>query len=335
MFIVTGTCCIDRHRIKYSVMYALIILMCAGLLLSFPSTVSAANSNEVIRLVLSKPGPVYDRFSTSFSMKIHQARPDTPVEIRVLGSMDLVQDVKSPPALYIPVGVTATKALIQLKSSVPLMAALVPNESFRILQSKGSAGCRSGRLCSAIVLDQPPSRQLALIKKIFGSKVKTGVLVGPDNMTMVSRYMNEAKKTGLTLDIEKIDNEDELVPVLERLLKRTDLLLAIPDPVIFNANTAKHILLTTYRYRRPVTAYSPGYVKAGALAAVYSSPEDIAQDLSDWYHRKWHGNGKRLPAILAPKSFSIELNEWVARSLNISLPELPELKDAIDKGRRK
>lgn len=335
MVIVTEKYCIDQHRVKISVIHVINILVCAGLFICWPVSASAANNNEVIRLVLSKPGPVYDRFATNFSNNIHQARPDTPIEIRVLGSMDLEQDIKLPPALYVPVGVSATKAVIQLKSSVPLMAALVPNESFRILRSKGSAGCRSGGLCSAIVLDQPPSRQLALIRKIFGNKTRVGILTGSDNMTMVSRYLNEAKKTGISLDIEKIEAETELVPGLERLLKRTDILMVVPDPVVFNANTVKHVLLTTYHYRKPVIAYSPGYVNAGALAAVYSSPEDIAHDLSDWFIRKWFANGKTLPSILSPQSYSIEFNEWVARSLDISIPEVDELKAAIGKERRK
>ena len=335
MFIVTGNGSASQHSIRTYVIHAFNVLMCVGLLVCWPVSVSAASSNEVIRLVLSKPGPVYDRFATSFSKNIHLVRPNTPVEIRVLGSMNLEQDVKLPPALYVPVGVSATKALIQLRSSTPLMAALVPSETFQVLQSKGSRDCRSGSLCSAIVLDQPPSRQLALIRKIFGNKVKAGVLIGPGNMSMANRYLIEANKTGMSLDIEKIGSGEELVPALERLLKRTDLLLAVPDPVVFNAKTIKHVLLTTYHYRKPVMAYSPGYVNAGALAAVYSSPEDIAQDLSDWYLRKWLGNGNRLLGVITPKSYSIEVNEWVARSLDISMPEIPELNKAIGKGRGK
>ncbi|MBE9516752.1 MAG: hypothetical protein IME93_07210 [Proteobacteria bacterium] len=299
--------------------------------MQYSPVVSAENNGKSIRIVLSKSGPVYDKFAASLSKKIHLTRPNIPVEIRVLASMDVEQDAKLPPALYVPVGVNATRALISVKSSIPLIAALVPDESFRILRSKGADGCRSGKLCSAIVLDQPPSRQLALISNILGKKVRVGILAGSDNMLRVNYYQSEAKKAGIVLDVEKIGSESELVPGLERLLKRTDMLVAVPDPVVFNANTIKHILLTTYRYRRPLTAYSPGYVKAGALAAIYSTPEDVAHDLASWLHKKWFNNGRQLPGILVPESYSVELNEWVAKSLGIKLPEIAELKRAIDK----
>lgn len=305
-------------------------LLLAAIVLLYHGYAGAADTNS-IRIVLSKAGPIYDRLATSLSNNIHKVSPETPVEVRVLGEMQLEHDIKSPPSLYIPVGIKATQAVIALKSEVKMMAALVPADSFRIIKSKGSAKCINGSLCSAIVLDQPVQRQLRLVKGIFGKKARTGLLVGPSAVKLADDYQKAANREKLDIYIDKVDREADIVSELERLLKRVNVILAAPDPVIFNPNTVKHVLLTTYHYKRPLVAFSPGYVKAGALAAIYSSPEDVANDLGIWVNASWSVTGN-LPAPLQPESYSIELNEWVARSLNIDLPDKFALRQVIDNG---
>ena len=308
------------------------IKLLLGAFVMLYSGYSVADTDTTIRIVLSKSGPIYDRFATTLSNNIHMVSPETPVEVRVLGSMNLEQDLKSPPSLYIPVGITATREIIALKSGVKMMAALVPADSFRILKSTGSEKCAAGSTCSAIVLDQPVYRQLRLVKGIFGSKVRTGVLLNPSAKKLADRLDAHSKKEKLNLYVDKVNHEQDIVNMLEQLLKRVDVVLAAPDPVIYNPGTVKHILLTTYRYKKPLVAFSPGYVKAGAIAAIYSSPEDVANDLGKWVNASWSVFATLPVTPLQPQSYSIELNEWVAKSLNVDMPDMYVLRQVIDGG---
>lgn len=316
------------HKLRGGDVCSLFLILSVVFL--FSHSAYAKTDKKAIRIVLSKPGAIYDRFATSLINNIHKKHPAQPVEVRVLGSMSLVDDVKSPPSLYIPVGTRATEEIVYLKSDVPMMAALVPAQSFELLKSGGSNDCISGRLCSAIFLDQPIERKLRLVKGLYNGNARTGIMGSAANMNVIERYKKSASIEGLSIHVEKIQNESDLVSSLEQLLKRVDVVVAVPDPVVFNPKTIKHILLTTYRYKKPLIAYAPGYVKAGALAAVYSSPEDVALDLSDWINTKW-ADRKKLPKPLMPRSYSIEINDWVAKSLGVNVPDINVLRRAVDR----
>jgi ABC-type uncharacterized transport system substrate-binding protein len=100
--------------------------------------------------------------------------------------------------------------------------------------------------------------------------------------------------------------------------------MAIPDPLIYNRETAQPILLTSYRHQKPVFGYSQSYVRAGALAAVYSSAKQIAKQAVE-ITLKAQAAGA-LPPPQVPKYFSVMVNPQVARSLNIPLMDEEELQ---------
>jgi ABC-type uncharacterized transport system substrate-binding protein len=93
----------------------------------------------------------------------------------------------------------------------------------------------------------------------------------------------------------------------------------LPDPLVFNKGTVQSLLLTTYRYQDPVIGFSQAYVKAGALAAVYSSPEQIGRQTGEALVRVLAGRALLLPLPEYPKYFSVSVNYQVARSLGLSV----------------
>ena len=62
---------------------------------------------------------------------------------------------------------------------------------------------------------------------------------------------------------------------LKPVLDDAEVLLAVADPEVYNGTTVSNILLATYRAQLPVVAFSPAYVNAGALLALYSTPRQI------------------------------------------------------------
>ena len=90
----------------------------------------------------------------------------------------------------------------------------------------------------------------------------------------------------LSLNRYRVARDNKLLPVLRRLLQQNDALLMLPQSELYNRDTLKGVLLTSYRYRKPAISYSPGHVKAGALASIYSSPSDIGRHLAQAINRR-------------------------------------------------
>jgi ABC-type uncharacterized transport system substrate-binding protein len=80
--------------------------------------------------------------------------------------------------------------------------------------------------------------------------------------------------------------------------------------------------LTTYRARIPLVAFSPAYVKAGAVLAVYSTPAQVARRAVEML-RQWQ-SGRGLPSPQNPREFEVVVNERVAASLGLWI-DMPNL----------
>ena len=95
------------------------------------------------------------------------------------------------------------------------------------------------------------------------------------------------------------------------------MLLALADPQIYNSSSIQNILLASFRAQVPMLAFSPAYVRAGALLAVYSSPAQIGQQAGVIARGALQCRALGLPQY--PQDFQVSVNEHVARSLGLSL----------------
>jgi ABC-type uncharacterized transport system substrate-binding protein len=126
------------------------------------------------------------------------------------------------------------------------------------------------------------------------------------------------------LHVERIDRENDAGPAVERLVRDASVLLALQDPVAHTAGTVPPLLLITYRAGVPVIGYSEAYLRAGAAAVLYSTPDQIAQQVVEIVGVFRQGKG--LPSPQYAKYFSVGVNQSVARSLGLSLPPPAELE---------
>ena len=113
------------------------------------------------------------------------------------------------------------------------------------------------------------------------------------------------------------------------MLGRSDLLLAAPDAQVYTRSTLQGMLLSAYRANNPVIGFSSAYVRAGALAAVYSTPEQIGRQAAEMILRAAGQTDWQLPAPQNPRYFSVEVNRDVARALGLSLEEDSRLLERL------
>lgn len=129
------------------------------------------------------------------------------------------------------------------------------------------------------------------------------------------------------LNERSVISASNLHSALQELLISSDVLLAMPDAEIYNTSTIRNILLATYRNKVPLIGFSPGYVKAGALCAVYSTPEQIAAQSLGIIQE--YAEKHVLPAAQYAKAFEVSVNEQVARSLGINIRNVSQIRSEI------
>lgn len=233
------------------------------------------------------------------------------------------------PQLIVAIGVKAAEVAAQIDAHPPVLNLLVPKQSFeRIAKSNSTAEVQR---FSAIYIDQPYSRQLELIRIMFTDQKRIGVLYGPSSRGSINALSSAARQKKLQIVAREVGAENELISVLKSLLSEVDVLLALPEPTVFNNFNIQGILLTTYRFGDPVIAFSPSYVRAGALAALYSSPDQVGTEAVDAIIKMVRGNSIVLPSPQYPQTFSISINRQVARSLGIAVDEESVLYEKLKK----
>lgn len=227
--------------------------------------------------------------------------------------------------LVIALGVKALEATAKLKYTTPVLGVFIPMPAFNSILTKSKRDLGD---FSAIVLDQPFTRQISLIRNILSQVKKIGVLLGPTSTQYADLIKEAGEESGLSVMEKNVFREIDLIPKLQAALATSDALMAVPDPLIYNRETAQPILLTSYRQKKPIFGYSQSYVRAGALAAVYSSSKQIAKQAAEIALESQQAPNL-LPPPQVPKYFSIMLNYQVARSLNIALKSDEEIYQKV------
>jgi putative tryptophan/tyrosine transport system substrate-binding protein len=241
-------------------------------------------------------------------------------------------EVFSSSQLVVTVGVQAAQLVHGYDLRAPVLHTLIPKASYeKMLQAKPATSTQS---ISALYIDQPVSRQLELIRCVLPQALHVGALLGSDGVVLQKSLDLAAKPLGQQMETESVRSPEELPQALRRVLARSDALLALPDAQVYNQSTLPNILLNAYRNKEPVFGFSAGQVKAGALAAVFSTPEQIGNQAGELLLQAG-ANGKWvLPAPQSPRYFNVAVNRDVSRSLGLTVEEDIVLQEKLKRSAR-
>jgi len=138
-----------------------------------------------------------------------------------------------------------------------------------------------------------------------------------------------AKSLNIKTHIVSTTDGHYLTDTIKLALNHSDVLLALPDKNIYNSRSVKNILLTSYRNRKPIIGFSKNFVNAGALAAIYSSADQIANSANNLIDKYYKQNKKFKQKTNYPDNFDISVNRQVFRALNITIPDIEILKKSL------
>lgn len=166
--------------------------------------------------------------------------------------------------------------------------------------------------CSKVFLYSDPSLQLELVRQLFRGRQRVAVVYQAGE-TWLPDWMSHWQPSGISLTFYAIKNSADLRRRLDSILMRNDVLLLAPSPQLFNASTARFLLLSSYRHNRPVVGPGAAFVKAGSIASVYADKSAIIaaikQQLVNWHTTKRWLN----PLFPAP---SVSINKHVAHAFD-------------------
>lgn len=271
-----------------------------------------------ITLVLSENGGPYAEFAGALS----DALDGSSWKITNTGKADSTDQAAARSDLLVTAGSEAFRLSLGRSGTIPIVATLLPRQSFeKILAESGKARSR----VTAIYLDQPAARQAAFLRHLLPGQKRIGMLVSGETRAQISLYRQSFANAGLTLDSEDSDSDNTLLAAINALLPRVNVLLAVPDSTIYKRDNIKAILVTSYRHQRPLVAFSGAFVNAGALAALYSTPPQIARQTADLII----ASGTSLPGPMAPSLFAIAINQNVVQAFGLSIPDEASIRRAM------
>ena len=298
-----------RRRLLLSLWLAVSLLMAA----SGP----ACAGEPVVVVVISERSASYLEAADALTAELERAGlPRADIAVVTSGEYSAGAPANVSPRLLVAVGTGAANLLAAKDSRIPLIATLLPASSFE--QIVLGTGRKPSATFSAVFLSQPFSRQLDLIRLALPEARRVGVLWGPDSQTQAPALQAAIQVRGLQLVAGVVGPGEPAYPALQKVLEDADLLLAVANPQLYNSASIQNILLSSYRSKVPFVGFSPSYVQAGAVFAVYSTPAMIGRQTAMMARSILQGRG--LPALPQyPLEFNVSVNDQVARSLGLKL----------------
>jgi len=226
-------------------------------------------------------------------------------------------------------GISATEYALKSNPRAPIISFLIPRHAYQYLSA-----LYQGNNWTVNFIDHPLERQLLLIKYLLGQDKVIGTILGNDSEQKKQQLTSLGKSLKQEIIVNSISSSDHLISSLKSLTNKIDVLLALPDPVVFNNQTIRGTLLLTYRKNIPMIGFSRGYVKAGAIASLYSDSKQISDQSYRLIVRHIESDGT-LNKQYFPDDFHIAINEKVARSLGINLVDIKKLTSRIKRDERK
>ncbi len=309
------------------VLHSLLLRICASLLvlcvMSCVPVASIAYAEPLlVSVVLSEKEGSYNEFSAA----LQDSLSNSDIKLSILDTTQSLPDSN----LVIAVGIKA--ALYATHSNAPFVLNVMISKSAYQKLMREFPGRVNTPYFSTIYLDQPVERQLALIAAAFPDRENIGLLFSSPAPPEVAELRQKASEYGLSLYEEEIQDGSIFDP-LQKVLKHSDVLLALPDPAVYNSATLRNILVSTYQARIPLVGFSSAYVKAGAICAVFSSPAQFATQ-AGMVILKFIETGA-LPPAQYPKFFEIAVNDRVAQSLAINIKSPSELARSMSTFRKR
>lgn len=257
--------------------------------------------------------PRETELTRAFVETLRQTQPDGALQVHRLSDGP---DLRSASVL-VTMGLEALQWRLQQNIDTPTIATYITLDQL-------GPEMRHPDFVQVLLASAQPERQLTLASLLLPRLQTMGMLHSGQQQWQTALWQRAAQRRQLEMVVHQVDQQQELLRSLSSVLNSSDVLIGIDDPQIYNADTLKPILLTSYNRQRVLIGPSAPFIAAGSLSTTYSSPQDMAHSTHQLLQQQWQ-NG----AIHYPQRFSVLSNAQVARSLGLPPPDDSALQRMI------
>ncbi len=253
--------------------------------------------------------PTRSDLSERFVNELRIVRPQDDIVLRQLDEMG---DIPAH-ARMVTMGKAALRWRLEQASETPTIATYVS------VYQLDTAGLSSLPADIQVLLANPaPDRQLALARQLLPRLQTIGLLHTPDSKRQIRAWRTAAQRFALQLNTAEVKQQRELGRRVAEITNKSDLLVAVDDPDIYNAENLRTLLLTSYARNKVLIGPGAPFISAGSLSTTYSSAVDTARSVHGRFDQPWQPG-----SVTYPDHFSVLSNQKVARSLGF-----PPINDA-------
>jgi putative tryptophan/tyrosine transport system substrate-binding protein len=225
---------------------------------------------------------------------------------------DLMEIDKIKPDVVFSLGNEATKWASQQTSRIPIVATMV---------LKDDAFKQAGNI-TGVSLSYPLRTQIQWLKKFFPQQKSVAILFNPsENAVTVQEAKQISEQNGLNFVAIPVGGPKELPFALEQLSHNIEVLLAIPDETVMSVNTAKEVLLASFRNKVPLIGLSDNWVKSGAFYALSWDYEDLGKQSAALAQKLLNGVSLSTISPEYPRKVTYTINAKIAEHMNMEIPE--------------
>jgi putative ABC transport system substrate-binding protein len=287
------------------------ILWCGAVLGS-----STTRARDVV-IVLSSDAAPYVQAEAGFKSAFAADAPSFhEVFLNQLRDTGIDANIAPDPGVVVAIGTPAAVFLhAHLPPSAPLLFCMVANPQ----------GAGLNLHLSGITTDVPIDAQFSLIARAIPSAHSLGILYRSDTASgqrLIQRVRAQLPKDW-TIEAVAADKYSSISDAINDLLtRRIDVVWTSLDAGVYDAPTARALLLAALRARVPVFGFSPAFVRAGALIGIGIDPAAQGRQAADLARSILsHSVNPSAGQIQPPGQFQIAVNKIVADKIGIQLPQ--------------
>lgn len=252
--------------------------------------------------------PAETALTSEFVSELKRERADARILVHSL--TDAWQPAVKP-TLIITMGITSLQWRLDQPEQTPTIATYVSRSGLRTAELPTlPAHVR------AVLANPKPERQLRLAELLIPRLRGAGMLHSKTHAQQIPEWTAAAAATEIKLNTTELVEPEDLAQVLVSVLDRSDVLIGLDDPIIYNADNLKTILLTSYTRDRVLIGPSAPFIAAGSLSTTFSSPGEMARHVGYLIDQP-----VSIPQVDYPRYFSVLSNQQVARSMGFAPPD--------------
>lgn len=225
----------------------------------------------------------------------------------------LVEDIRRlGPRLIVALGYDALFRVKEIKD-IPVVFFMALNAQ-NIVEGGGNI--------TGVDISLPVARQLEEIEMVLPRARRIGVVYDPrETGYLFEEAASAASKRGLSLVGRRVYRTEEVIPAVNGLLGRIDVLWMFPDITVINYETVKYMMFFSYKNKVPIYAFSEKYVKNSALMATGIDVYDIGRQAGEMARRILEGEAPDAIPIAHPRKVPLFLNLRTADKLGVRVPD--------------